>query len=180
MNAWWVASLLACTSSPPAEELGLDGPARVRVESLGPVDGPDAVLADGKKAEGVTWTAKPESVAKIEGGEVHAVGPGEATVTGEWQGQKVEWTLVVEPTITLVFVDAPARVNVGETVPLKIDGRLGEEKVAPGSVTWSSSDAAVADVSATGEVTGYAPGIAYVTATAGNSEAMLEIEVVSP
>lgn len=168
--------LVGCESE-PERKLGLDGPARVRVESLGPVDGPHAVLDDGSTPDGVTWEAAPAEVARVDGDQVHAVGPGEATVTGRWLEQTVSWTLIVEPSVQIALIDPPARVRVGETVTLAVDGRLGEQSVKPPTLTWSSSDANVAAVDANGAVTGVAPGVAYITVDAGRSRAMAEIEV---
>lgn len=173
--AIWLA--LAGCPAPDAPELQLEGPSRVRVESLGPVDGPEAVVEGGAAPEGLSWSAEPASVATVQGDEVEAVGPGEATITGEWRGQTVSWVLVVEPAVLLKIVDPPTRLAVGEAKSLKVEGRIGEAPVDPGALKWSSSDPAVLTVSAEGAVTGVAPGVAYVTVTGTNGAAMLELSV---
>jgi len=65
----------------------------------------------------------------------------------------------------------------GETARLKIEARVGQRLVAPHNATWASSDTTVAVVQH-GVVTGHEPGISFITARIGASEAMAEIEVV--
>ena len=173
--AIWLA--LAGCPQPEAPELELEGPARVRVESLGPVEAPEVAVEGGGEPEGLTWTAEPASVAKVEGGQIEAVGPGEATITGEWQGQTVSWVLVVEPAVLLTIVEPPQKVAVGQSQPLKVQGRMGEETVEPGPLEWSSSAPSILTVTPEGVVTGVSPGVAYVTVKAANGEAMLELAV---
>lgn len=172
-------ALLGCQGTPPPELL-LEGPSRIRVENLGPVEGPVAVLSDGTKPDGVKWAAEPESVLRVGDGEFEAVGPGEAKVTAEWNGQTTHWTLIVEPAVMISFVDPPARLGVGETLPLRVRGRIGNTVVVPGEIRWSSSAPGVASVDPAGQLVGIAPGIAYITANGGRGEAMLEIEVSEP
>ena len=115
-----------------------------------------------------------ETVDQYEDGEIVAVGVGEATVAARWEGQEVQWTLVVEPPMVLRFVEPPAHVDVGATVSLvvAIEG-------ADAAVSWASSDGSVLTVDPSGVATGVGPGIAYVTASAGTASAMLELEVGS-
>lgn len=178
---WWLAvgafGLAACTMG-DTRQLVLDGPPSLRTDALGPVTGPVAMLSDGSPAEGLQVAAEPGSVATVDGTTVTAVGAGEATVTASWQGQSVQWTLVVDPAVQLRLVSPPATLTVGQRQPIHLEARMGDAVVDPGEVSWQSSDAAVLTVSAAGEAVGVAPGTAYVVVTRGASEAMAEVQVV--
>jgi hypothetical protein len=165
----------ACPSgeSEPGPVL-LDGPERVEVQAFGPVTAPGVVGSDGVLAE-VHWTVTPESVAVVREGRIEAVGAGEARVETVVDGQTVGWTLVVTPPMVLRFVDPPATVPVGSVTALPLDS--GGATI---TAEWSSSDAAIADVDAAGQVTAKAAGTVYVTARAGNAEAMVELVVTAP
>jgi alpha-amylase len=159
--------------------LALDGPTRVTVASLGPVEGPRAVLPDGSTPPDIAWTASVPAVADIRGSEVIAKAGGETQIIGAWSGQEVRWTLVVEPAVLLVPDDPPATVAVGSTVPLRVHAHDDDGKPAAlGALRWVSSDPSVATVTQDGAITGIAPGIVYVTVSSAGSDAMLEIRVV--
>ncbi len=172
----WMLIAAACATE-AAPTLTLQGPAQVRVSASGPVTGgPMAFLSDGSEVEGVEWHAAPTSVAVVRQGVVHAVGPGQADVTGLWEGQEVHWTLVVDAAMVLRFVDAPEGLEVGDEVVLKVEGRSGGRKVEPAALTWSSSDQDVLMVN-DGRAIAYQPGVVYVTATDGGSYAQLQLQV---
>ena len=69
--------LMGCASQSLELELRVDGPARVRVDQLGPVDVPAVILADGTTTD-VEWSVDAPGVVSVESGRVVAVGPGEA------------------------------------------------------------------------------------------------------
>lgn len=171
-----LAILLIGCEAEPQLPLVLDGPARVTVDRLGRVEGPLAHL-DGGEAVAVSWSATPTTVAHVMENEVHAVGPGEAVVTGAWKEQTISWTLVVQPTVTLRLVEPPSKVKIGESVDLKVEGRSGDQVMPIGDVEWSTSDPAVLTVDGP-KVTGVSAGLVYVTARGRRSEAMLELRVV--
>ena len=180
MRIVWTTALWlgGCSVDPEPATLVLDGPARIVVDRLGPVPGPRARLATGEEVAEVVWTVTPESVGHNRQGEIHAIGEGEATVRGEWQGQTVEWTLVVEPVVALSFDAPPATVPVGADVPLTLAARAGDEPAPPGEVTWTSSDETLATVDPSGRVRGVAPGVVYITAANRRAQAMVELNVV--
>ena len=172
-----VLTLAACSGEEEPPLLVLDGPARVRVDRLGAVMGPDVRLDDGSVPRGLIWSLSPHGVARFDGQTVVAEGPGEVRVIAEWEEQQVEWTLVVELATMLAFVDVPATLPVGGEVELQLEARMGEETIDPGPVDWSSSDPAVVRVT-NGRAYGVAPGMAYITAHARGAQAMAELEVV--
>ncbi len=177
--AWLIA--WGCVGGVSTPLLALDGPDRVRVQSLGPVDGPTPVLPGGESVSDVVWTVTPDTVAQLgEGGVIEAIGPGEAVIRGDWQGQSVSWILVVEPAILLVFREAPAHLTAGQTATLNVEGRLDEKVVDTGMLKWSTSDSAIAVVDELGVLTAVAPGMVYVSAASSTGEAMLELTVSAP
>jgi hypothetical protein len=169
--------LAACTVADD-RQLVVEGPSRVQVDELGPVDGPAFVLSDGTAPEGLTLTASPEAVARVEGGTVRAVGPGEASIEGAWNGQTASWSLVVAPRITLRLVSPPATLTVGQRQPFHVEARHGGTSMDPGPLDWRSSDPKVASVDEAGVVTGVAPGTTYIIAKRDHTEAMAELTVV--
>lgn len=159
-------------------ELALDGPARIRVDHLGAVQGPQVVLSDGTEPQGVVWTVSDGGVARIDGDSIVAEAPGEAQVTGSWEGQAVSWTLVVDPAMILHIQNARPRVSVGDMGTLRASATIGQESVDPGEVTWSSSDAELLTVAADGTYEALGTGRVWVTAkTANGAESMVEIDV---
>ena len=180
MSALVLATVLyGCVGEPEATlELSLDGPARVRVDTLGAVDGPGAVLTDGTQPEGVEWTVSDESVARVDGDDVFAEAPGEVTITGTWQEQAVSWTLVVDPAMVLMIAGAPPSLAVGDMRRLRALGTIGEESVDPGAVSWSSSDSEILEVTADGTITALGPGRVWVSAkNPAGAESMVEVDV---
>lgn len=168
--------LTACATIDAQPQLMLDGPGQLRVDSLGPVDGPRAVLDDGSVPDGVLVTVEDAAVAEVEAGLVVARAPGETKVSATWNEQEVAWTLVVDPAMSLRILVSPSSMEPGEEAPIQIEARQGDDIVDDVQVEWVSSDEAVLTVE-DGTVSASAPGVAYVTAKVGGSQAMLEIEV---
>ena len=117
----------------------------------------------------VTWASDDESVATVsDAGLVTAVSAGIATVTAMSEGQQGSATV----TVTLVPV---ASVSVGPTSLNLVQGDTGRLTATPRdtagnpltgrTVTWASTNEAVATVSPTGLVRAVGPGTATVTAT---------------
>jgi hypothetical protein len=169
--AW--AALVACTGENPGEPaVTLEGPPEVRVDELGPVPSPRVLRGDGTEAGQVAWTVHDPAIATVRDGSVIATGAGSTQVTGVVGEDRVVYTLHVEPAVVLRFADPPAEARVGETTDLPLEGAVE-------GVEWVSSDPAIATV-AGGRLTGVAPGLVYVTARKGASEALLQLEVRGP
>lgn len=66
-------------------------------------------------------------------------------------------------------------VTAGETITLTAE--VSPENATDKTVTWSSSNTAIATVDSTGKVTGVAAGTATITATAGEKTAAVEVTV---
>jgi hypothetical protein len=170
--------LVACGSADPS--LRLVGPSEVRVHRLGPVDGPQVVTDAGDAPDGMIVTLSREGVARVVGDRLVAVGAGEVVVGAEWEDSRVEWLLRVEldTRTVLSFVSPPSTLAVGVPVTLRVAASAGGEEVAV-AMAWASSDPRVVRVDEQGRAVGVAPGVAYLTASAGGSSAMVEVEVVA-
>lgn len=85
------------------------------------------------------------------------------------------------PAVATVTVGpAAAQVEVGLTTQLTASAQDSKGNTLSNPVTWSSSAATVASVSATGLVTGVATGAATITATAGGKQGTAIVTVVPP
>jgi uncharacterized protein YjdB len=115
----------------------------------------------------VTWSTSNANVATVNQGVVTAVGVGTATITvTTMDGAKIATCAVtVNNTQILVtgvtLTPATASVNVGAT--LQLTATVSPANATIKSVTWSSSNTAVATVSSSGLVTGIAAGSATIT-----------------
>ncbi len=167
-SIWW-AGLAACDGPPTEPALTLEGPAEVRVDHLGPVASPRVLRADGTEPVAVTWSVADGAIATVQEGGVVALAPGSTDVTGTAGGDHVVYRLTVVPAVVLRFTDPPGTAEIGVKLDLPLEG------AAP-DVAWTTSDPAIAVV-ANGQLTGVTPGIVYVTARRGTSEALLQVEV---
>ena len=120
-----------------------------------------------------TWTTSAASVATVDAtGLVTAVGQGTASITATATsgGEQASVTITVAASVRSVTVSPPnAVIKPGETVALvaNVDADAGIAR----TVTWTSTNTAVATVSTTGVVTGVTPGAATITAAATASSA---------
>jgi hypothetical protein len=179
MTRW--AVLLAwgagCWSS-DGRRLAVEGPDVIVVEHLGPVEGPSVALSDGSAPEGLSVHVTPSEVAVVTEGQVVAVGPGEAEVEVHWREQRATWRLRVAPRLTLRIVRPPAELRVGQREPLHLEASVDGRPTDPGAVQWLARPEGIARVTEAGEVEAVSPGVVYVSATQGATEAMVQITVV--
>ena len=136
---------------------------------------------DDSTATAVTWSSSDTDVATVtEEGFVLGIAPGEAiiTVTAE-SGVKAECHVTVLPIevsgLTLSHHSAELKAN--ET--LQLTATVEPEDATDKTVTWASSNEAVATVDAEGNVTAITVGEATITATAGEVQAECLITVVA-
>jgi alpha-tubulin suppressor-like RCC1 family protein/uncharacterized protein YjdB len=139
----------------------------------------------GVTAPTVTWTSGNPSVAAVSAtGVVTGIAIGSATITATSQGRSGTATVSVLPPTTVSSVQilpSSAVLAVGGTQQLNATARDSAGSVITGrSVIWSSANLAVAQVSATGLVTGVAPGTTNVTATVDGRTAAASVVVQGP
>ena len=116
----------------------------------------------------VTWSTSDADVATVsDAGVVTGVSQGAVTITATSEGQSGVATVTVgAPIASVDLAPTSAEVLAGATVQLSAIPRDAAGDPLSGRVaTWTSSDDAVATVSATGLVTGIAIGSATITAT---------------
>jgi trimeric autotransporter adhesin len=127
------------------------------------------VQIDGELSAAVQWRSLQPSVAMVSsGGVVTAVGPGTATILALAQADTTRSgsaTVIVTPGVRDISVDpSSATILTGVTLPLV--ATVIADVGAPTGVPWRSASPAIASVSASGTVTGIAPGTVLITAVA--------------
>jgi uncharacterized protein YjdB len=131
----------------------------------------------------VTWATSNAAVATVSAsGLVTGVAVGSATITATSEGQSGTSALTVTnvPVASVTVSPASASVTVGATTQLTATPKDANGTVLSGRVvTWATSNAAVATVSASGLVTGVAAGSATITATSEGQSGTSAITVTS-
>ncbi|MEG2889727.1 MAG: Ig-like domain-containing protein, partial [Aeromonas sp.] len=135
----------------------------------------------------VSWTSSNPAVATVglHTGLVTAVSPGTATITGALDGQTATLTVTVTSAVLnaggLTITTPPLTVAAGLTGQLAATGSYsdGSNLDVTASVTWVSSNPAVATVNASGLVTGVAPGSTTITGNLEGQSAALAVTVTS-
>ena len=117
----------------------------------------------------VGWTSSDDAIAVVSStGNVSALKVGTVTITASSEGKSGTATVTVTgvPVATVKVTPATASVAVGQTTTLQAQTLDASGATLTGRVvTWSTSSAGVATVSASGVVTGVAAGTATITAT---------------
>jgi len=151
----------------------------------------NGVVVPGKTA---TFTSSDEAVATVSAnGVVTAVSAGTATIKATIDGKEATIVVTVKPadpvapvveTVELTNGAADAELKVGSaddaTLTLTAVAKDANGVVVPGkTATFTSSDEAVATVSANGEVTAVSAGTATIKATIDGKEATFVVTVIS-
>jgi uncharacterized protein YjdB len=129
----------------------------------------------------VKWSSSDAAVASVDGsGLVAAVAPGTADITATVDGTPGSAVLTVTPipVASVGVTPSTASLVVGGTQRFSATAKsAGGAALTGRTVTWSTSDAAVASVDAKGLVTGLATGTAGITATVDgiNGSAVLTV-----
>lgn len=131
-----------------------------------------------------TWSSSDPTIAAVTaGGLVTAVAPGAATMTATCNGRSGTATIIVQlPLATLTVEQSAVTIASGASLSLTVtpeDVNGGALQGIP--LTWSSSNTAVATVTAAGgRVTAVAPGKTTITVSSGGVSATAAITVVGP
>lgn len=127
-------------------------------------------------ASAVSWSSDDEAVAAVDNGTVTAAAPGTATITAEVNGK----SLTCSVTVSYAGVDG---ISLDRSALTLVSGGSTAltATVSPSNadqtVTWTSSDEAVATVAQDGTVTAVAAGEAIITASAGAYRASCTVTV---
>jgi uncharacterized protein YjdB len=131
----------------------------------------------------VTWASGNTTVATVSAaGLVTAKAAGSATITATSEGRSgtAAITVVSVPVASVTVSPATASVAAGTTVQLAATTKDSAGGILTGrTVTWASSNTLVATVSATGLVTGVAPGSATITATSEGKSGTAAVTVTT-
>lgn len=132
------------------------------------VDANGAVLTD----RPIAWASSAITIATVDNsGMIAAVAPGTATITATSEGKSGSQSLSVtapapNPVASVTVSPANPSGQAGTTVQLSATTRDANNAVLTGrAVTWASSNAGIATVSAAGLVSAIAAGTATITAT---------------
>lgn len=141
-----------------------------------PVDGSGLSLTG---CSTVTWNSSDPSIATVSAsGVVTGISPGSVSITANSNGAVGSTTLgSLVPVSSITMLPDTATVSMGTAVQLAATLRDAQGQALGGSVTYTSSDAAVATVSGTGLVTTNAVGFASITASGGGKSVRSGIQV---
>jgi hypothetical protein len=132
----------------------------------------------------VTWGSSSPAVATVDqSGNVTGVGVGTSTITAAAAGQLGRAVTVVSqpPVATVAIVPDTLTLAPGNSSQLAATAYDAAGHVLTGlSVTWGTTNAAVASVSSSGSVTGVAPGTTSVSAAIGGRSASATVTVLEP
>lgn len=151
---------VAVTPSPASVSVGQSGQLAVVLTAAGGTELPGRTVA---------WATSDAAIATVDGGGLATgVAVGHATITATSEGKTGSTELTVSNIpVALVEVDPPsASVDEGGTVQLTAIAKAGDNSVLVGRApTWTTGNASVARVSATGKVTGVGAGTTTIVAT---------------
>ena len=144
--------------------------------------------ADGGGLTGrsITWTSSNENVATVSAtGLLTGVGAGSATVTATSEGKSgtasVQVAASTVPVSTVGMSVSSDSLLVGETVQLVATPRDADGTALTGrTISWSSTNSAVASVSASGLVTAVAAGAASIRASVEGKVGTTAVTVTTP
>lgn len=139
--------------------------------------------ASGKPVAGrvVLWFTNNATVATVNAnGRVVGQSPGSAVITATSEGKSATTNITVKPPAPNAVVITPGQAVVQEAATVQLSASVldGQGQVIPGAtVSYSSSDAAIATVSSSGMVSGVKPGRATITATSGGKTGTADVTV---
>jgi uncharacterized protein YjdB len=132
----------------------------------------------------VSWSSGSPSVASVSGaGVVTGVSTGSVVITATVNGVAGSATVVVNaaPPASVTVTPSSRTLTVGQTVTLGATARdAGGNVIAGAPITWTSTNIAVATVSANGVVTAVGAGSATIQATSGTASGTAAITVNYP
>ncbi|WP_439642058.1 beta strand repeat-containing protein [Gemmatimonas sp.] len=130
----------------------------------------------------VLWTSSNPAVVSIgASGVVTAVSPGSAVITATVEGVDATATVtVLRPVASVSFTSLQSSLFIGRTMQLSVSARDAQGVTLTGrTVTWRSSDPAIATISTTGLVTAIATGPVTITANVEGVEANASLTMVA-
>ena len=130
----------------------------------------------------VTWTSSDSSVAAVENGKVTAIKEGTTSITAKAGNKSVSCVVSVSKkviAVTEVILDNTS-LSMVEGDEITLTATVKPDDAIDKTVSWSSSNASIAGVSASGEVTALKEGTAVITAKSGDKSANCTVTVKKP
>ncbi|MGX8707152.1 MAG: Ig-like domain-containing protein [Bacteroidales bacterium] len=128
----------------------------------------------------VTWSTSDPMVARVTPqGVITAVAPGTCIITATASGYSASCQVTVTMPVSSVTLDKEAiTIYIGEST--KLTATVLPENASDKTVTWTSSNELIADLSNDGTVHALAAGTCTITATAGGKSATCQVTVLTP
>ncbi|PWL59384.1 MAG: hypothetical protein DBY35_10815, partial [Bacteroidales bacterium] len=136
------------------------------------------VLPEDVTDKTVTWSTSDASIATVDNeGNVTAISVGEAVITATCDDKSATCKVTVNPILaeSITFDKSELTLTIGASE--KLTATVLPEDVTDKTVTWSTSDAAIATVDNEGNVTAILVGEATITATCGDKSATCKVTV---
>ena len=133
-----------------------------------------SVLPSNATNKTITWTSSNSNIAKVDGnGKITAVSPGKATITATSNnGKKASLTVTVNaPLIAVTGVSvskSSVQLEVGSSTT--VTASVSPTNATNKTITWTSSNSAIAKVDQNGKITAVSSGKATITATSNNGK----------
>jgi uncharacterized protein YjdB len=195
LKAWWLAALIPLATACKSDSLDPDGgavasvvispqAATVAVGASAPLSA-EVLDASGHALPGrkVVWATSDARIATVSSdGAVTGVATGRVQIAASAEGKTAvaEVTVVPTPVASVRLTPSSRDLLVGQTVQLVAEPLDGQGNALTGRpVTFTTSNATVATVNATGLVTALAPGSAIVTAASEGKSSVASITVTS-
>lgn len=138
------------------------------------------VLPEDATDKSVSWSSSEPSIASVDAsGKVTGLTVGKAVITATASGFTASCEVNVYIPVTSVKLDQSSyTLNKGKS--FKLTATVSPDDATYPTVSWESSDAAVASVDADGNVKGLTVGEATITAKAGDCTATCRVKVIVP
>ncbi|MCU0633886.1 MAG: Ig-like domain-containing protein [Gemmatimonadaceae bacterium] len=128
-----------------------------------------------------TWTSSAPTIATVSStGVITGVALGSATITGTVEGRSgtVQVTVIPVPVSSVSVTLTDSSLNIGQSAQGTAVPRDANGQPLARPVTWGSATPAIANVSATGLVTGIAEGTTAITATSEGRTGAVQLVVI--
>ena len=127
----------------------------------------------------VSWSSSNDGIASVADGVVTAKSAGSATITAKISTFSATCSVTVtDPYVKVASVELDkTSLDLVEGDAAQLTATVKPDNATDKTVTWKSSDAKIATVSASGEVVAVAEGKATITASAGDASASCEVAV---
>ena len=172
----------ALTVTVPVESVSLDKES-ITLEEDSSTTLVATVKPDDATDKSVVWNSSNTSIATVDqSGKVMAVKEGSATITAKAGDKKATCSVTVKKKFiavnSITLNKTELSLNKGHSETLK--ATVKPDNATDKSVTWSSTNSAVATVDSNGKVTAVAGGNATITAKAGDQQATCAVTVSVP